>query len=66
MPALLDIEGAFVNTGYFSIAHAAKRKGKGPDIVKWISNMLQSRVKAQLGSDRETKYLGIILDRKLR
>lgn len=53
--AFLDIEGAFDNTGYLSITHAAERKGIGPDIVRWISGMLQSRVMtAQLGSDKMT------------
>lgn len=49
---LLDIEGAFDNTKYLSIARAAK-KDIGPNVVERIAEMLHIRlISAQLCSDQ--------------
>lgn len=44
MSIFIDIEGAFDNTAFDSIRHAAERKGLGDNMIQWIRAMLESRI----------------------
>lgn len=53
--AFLDIEGAFDNTGYDSIAKAIRRRGIDDPTNHWISSMLVSRkITSKLGNESVT------------
>ena len=41
--AFLDIEGAFDNTSFSSMIHAAENKGIEPTVCRWIKSMLLER-----------------------
>ena len=41
---IIDIEGAFDNTGFDIITNALHKRGVPEGIIQWIGNMLQSRI----------------------
>jgi hypothetical protein len=44
LTAFLDIEGAFDNTGYDSIKQAALKREIQPEMIEWITQMLECRI----------------------
>jgi ribonuclease HI len=54
LTAFLDIEGAFDNTGFDSIKRVAQKRGIHPEMVNWITHMLESRIVTASLNDAET------------